>query len=307
MRSAISVLTLCLVQAAWATQTPRDALVELMLADKPQQILEHLPVEIAEPLQKLPPEQLQAALGSLDFRKRMEREGATAERSDDAQILVILHKASQQPEMGSNDGQQVTLRLRLVSQFFEGSDALLVVKPEADFLQGDPPLFYVWMKLDSSSWRLLRVETPDTKLNLQDRDFVDHLSAQHFAQEDAAAAKLRTFTTALIQYQAAYPEIGLPQKLAWLGSGDGDGDCTPSAQHACFVGSDLQCDGDFCQLEGYVYDYQVLNAADWTFVITARPAHYGPGTMRSFYVDESVVVRATSEDRKPTADDSPLR
>ena len=73
------------------------------------------------------------------------------------------------------------------------------------------------------------------------------------------------------------------------------------------MGPDLQCDGDFCQLEGYVYDYQVLNAADWTFVITARPAHYGTGTMRSFYVDESVVVRATSEDRKPTADDSPLR
>ena len=305
MRSAILVLTLCLVQAARAAQTPRDALVELMFADKPQQIMEHLPVEIAEPLQKLPSEQLQAALGSLDFRKRMEREGATAERSDDAQILVILHKASQQPEMGSNDGQQLTVRLRLVSQFFEGSDALLVVKPEADFLKDDPTPLYVWMKLDSSSWRLLRVETPDTRLNLQDRDFVDRLSAQHFEEEDTAAAKLRTLATALIQYQASYPETGLPQKLGWLGSGEGV--CAPSAQHACLLGPDFQCEGDFCQVGDYVYDYQVVNAADGTYMITARPAHYGPGTMRSFFVDESLLIRATSEDRKPTADDSPLR
>src|SRR5205823_1912633 len=138
----------------------------------------------------------------------------------------------------------------------------------------------------------------DTRLNLQDRDFVDRLSAQHFEEEDTAAAKLRTLATALIQYQASYPETGLPQKLGWLGSGEGD--CAPAPQHACLLGPDFQCEGDFCQVGDYVYDYQVVNAADGTYMITARPAHYGPGTMRSFYVDESVVVRATSEDREPT-------
>lgn len=40
-----------------------------------------------------------------------------------------------------------------------------------------------------------------------------------------------------------------------------------------------------------------------TYTITARPVQFGDDAIRSFFIDESGVVRFTDQDREPTAQD----
>ena len=65
---------------------------------------------------------------------------------------------------------------------------------------------------------------------------------------------------------------------------------------------------------GYIIDYQVVPAKKpvagcrvaVSYTAAARPAHYGKTGRRSFFVDQTKVIRFTSEDRAATAEDPEL-
>jgi hypothetical protein len=47
------------------------------------------------------------------------------------------------------------------------------------------------------------------------------------------------------------------------------------------------------------------DASPQNFRLTLRPETYGVGLVRSYYTDESLIIRGTGEDRPATASDPP--
>lgn len=134
----------------------------------------------------------------------------------------------------------------------------------------------------------------------------------NYNAESAAIGRLRTLMTYAVIYQATY-ENGFPPSVAALATGE-----TASCNAAGLLDPSDPSSREL--LEGrsstYVFVYSagppVENPAEGcptgmkSFTIVARPVKYGGVTRRSFFADESGVVRYTTEDRSPTKADSPI-
>lgn len=130
-------------------------------------------------------------------------------------------------------------------------------------------------------------------------------------QENLAAGSLRTIVTAAITYFATYNN-GFPLDLQTLGPPP-EGEAS-SCQHADILDQVLASG----ETQGYRFEYQpgtplaspapgcAAPGAE-SFTVVARPLEYGKDGRRSYFVDESFVIRYTTEDRPATADDPILQ
>jgi len=112
------------------------------------------------------------------------------------------------------------------------------------------------------------------------------LRARVSANETAAQSSLRTVHTAVESYKSV--GTSYPSDLSILSSS------TPP-----YIDSVLGAGSK----QGYSF---VLTGLANTFTATARPQTFGRTGERSFYVDESAVIRYTHENRDPTSADSPI-
>ncbi len=119
-----------------------------------------------------------------------------------------------------------------------------------------------------------------------------------------AAGLLRTVVTAQITYAVTYPQKGFASALAELGP-------PPVRSKPSEKGADL-IDGQLASSEKRGYRFTLrpgppdVHGIVSTFSCTARPLEYERTGLRSFFVDESGIIRATEENRPATADDEPL-
>ena len=117
-------------------------------------------------------------------------------------------------------------------------------------------------------------------------------AAQMFARETAALQAVKTIHTVQVQYESHYGRFA--NSLAELGppvSG------APTAAAANLIGNDL-AGGEKGQ-----YKFVVAGNKEG-YVINATPVHYGSSGMRSFYSDESMVIRENDGPEVATANSS---
>jgi len=107
------------------------------------------------------------------------------------------------------------------------------------------------------------------------------LRARLNANESAAVSALHTISTAAQSYRSVNPTY--PGALATLSN------AVPPYIDSVLGGGTKQ--GYSFSLEGYTY----------TFSATARPVTYGRTGIRSFYVDESGIIRYTTADAAATS------
>lgn len=112
------------------------------------------------------------------------------------------------------------------------------------------------------------------------------IRARLSANEAAAETAIRTLHTAAQSYRAV--NTAFPASLSVLAS------TTPP-----YIDSVLGAGSK----NGYNF---TITAATNTFSATARPQNYGTSGARSFFVDESGVIRYTNADAEPTASDDPI-
>jgi hypothetical protein len=129
-----------------------------------------------------------------------------------------------------------------------------------------------------------------------------------FSNESNAIGQLRTLTAAAGRYQYAYAS-GFPASLAVLASpaAGAPADCTASGLLDHFT--ELR--------QGYRFEYRpgppVERAAAGcpagarSYTVGARPHTYRETGVRSFYADDSGLIRFTRENRAATAVDASLR
>ncbi len=105
------------------------------------------------------------------------------------------------------------------------------------------------------------------------------MRARMSANESAAAMTVRTVVTNQIAYSTMYIDRGYAKDLASLG---GSSPCTPSAEHACLMDSELtrpQCTaGTWCTRDGYKFTIITPDTMPVSeFVIAATPINSNTG------------------------------
>jgi hypothetical protein len=286
--------------SALVAQTPTDALRELVQVSKPEEVERFLTEAAIEKLRALPIEDRKDFLQRLAVKKLLEGESTSLVDSPDPMVLVHLR------ETRDKDGQPDVheLRIRVERLFFEGSDALV----QLSFCQNNEECqtgSFVVMRHEGGRWRLAQVMQLTMQLDLEkELDNVPKLRQDRpRGNEASAVGSLRKYNTAIVVYVSTYPDIGLPASVKVLG-GTGE---EATAENALLVDELMACDGSSCVKSGYRFTYTPVNRSEGRYEITAVPTSYGSTGTRSFFTDETGVIRFSKEDRPATAQDPPLQ
>jgi hypothetical protein len=314
---ATLIFVLCPFAFAWQGNTPESALEEMVTAEKLDSVTRHLPVQIQLAIEKLDTKDKKEVSAKLLVRSRMQQDGVTYSKRDDG-VTWELKNEKNEPEG----------RVRLKNSFISGSDALLMLEftdlhhgegkdsqSNSDAASEDDKnkqLVFVGMRLEEGEWRLIRFGAWEAK-SLEADDLLPHI-APHTSEANAAVAvsNLRTLNTALITYATTYPEVGLPANLQQL---SGKTESEASSEHAMLL------DPSFMAApllrDGYEFRYTLIDPGpidpatgkrhDGSYRISATPIEFGKTGMKSFFTDESAVIRSTIENREATENDDPLQ
>jgi hypothetical protein len=275
----------CALTSARALQaSPQEALEEIATADKADTVIKHMPVKVEEYLQKLPAKEKAALTEKLLLSKQLEREGGKLARSDDGSGWELLEK-----------GGQEKILITFKNTYTSGPDALVeleVREPNQHHVES----LFIGMRFEDGEWRVHQAG------QWQKRDLEELFLPQEEPRERspgaAAASTLRTLNTAMVTYITTYPGQGCPASLQVL-SGRENQEATP--EHAMLL------DQTFLQEPAVKngYEFRYLRIDKERYQITATPVQWGEGA-RSFFTDETAVIRATAESRPANAGDPPL-
>lgn len=277
---------------------PQGTLQELVLASDIKTVENHLPTALTDRMRKLDPTARQRFEQALLISKTLKQAGAEVAVPDDGHALLVLKRG--------DDATDV----KVTREISNGGEALLVL----DLIRSGQSngTIMVWLRMEDGAWRVTELQQPGFRgddIVLDDPAFMERFQSPEQAQSDSnVVSMLWTLNYQLISYRQANPDIGFPsnladlntaQKLGAITSDDGEED--DSAESA----DKSPSTNDFVQ-GGYAFHYVAGGGEHGGYSITARPTEYGKTGTRSFYVDESAVVRSTIENREANASDPPL-
>lgn len=300
----------------WQGNTPEAALEEMVTTDKIEVMARHLPVKVEQAIDGLDEKGKKEVAAKLLPKSVMKREGEVFARSDDGT----------QWELRNQKGQ-LEGTIKPLNSFISGSDALVSLEfteyhpvaensKHSDSDEGPPPQrseprkLLVSMRLEDDEWRVLALG-PWQQKSLEDEDFLHGIVPNpQEANAAAAAATLHGLNAALTAYAMTHPEEGLPSSLQELGKGRSDE--ATSEQGSL----DLALVAVPAIRDGYEFSYTLIDPGttdpetqrnhDGRYRITAKPVEFGKTGLRSFYTDQSRVVRFTNENREANENDDPM-
>jgi len=286
--------TALILGTCWPAQgqsgTPEAALEEMVTATSPEAVIKHLPVVVEEYLKKLPPQAKAGMLDQIVVARQIEREGKKLRRSGDG---------SNWEAVGADGNVEVAIRVK--GTFISGADALVPLEIQRE---NESLTVLLGLRLEEGEWRLTEAgEWHSKKLEdtLLPREGTDN------GHGTATESNLRTLTTALVTYISTYPESGYPTSLRAL---SGTQDEEPSPDHAMLI--DPSWLEDPVIRDGYEFRYTLNDSGagqgrDARWQITATPVELGKAGSRSFFTDQTGVIRVTSESRPANEHDPPLK
>ena len=116
------------------------------------------------------------------------------------------------------------------------------------------------------------------------------LRSKMAANESSAVGSLRSLNTAEVAYATSYPNIGYSANLANLG---GAAPCTATVTTSCLV-DDILAKSNVTAKSGYLNTMSNVTAQggiNVTYQLNANPANRGTTGQRSFFTDQSGVIR----------------
>ena len=118
------------------------------------------------------------------------------------------------------------------------------------------------------------------------------------ANEAYAVSSLRQIGTAQSTYSLTYPDVGYATSLAHLGPGS-----PTSSTAAGLIDDVLGCPGSACNKSGYTF---ILSTGPGAYTVTSTPVSLGTSGRRSFFSDNSGIIRYNTAGSLATVNDSPL-
>ncbi len=121
------------------------------------------------------------------------------------------------------------------------------------------------------------------------------------ANESSAVGSVRTINTAEVTYSSTYPDEGFAAALTNLG---GAIPCTPAIATGCLLDQVLAAGTK----SGYTFTAPGAgNIPRVAYTVTARPVTFGQSGQRSFFSDQSGVIRYTAADAAADVNSNPLQ
>jgi type IV pilus assembly protein PilA len=121
------------------------------------------------------------------------------------------------------------------------------------------------------------------------------LRSRMAANESSSVGSLRTINTAELTYSTAYPNTGYSADMPSLGGVPATCATTATTAAACLIDDVLaQATAAGTAKSGYWFTYAVTGAAggiNVTYTLTAQPANAGTTGQRSFFTDQTGVIR----------------
>lgn len=301
----------------WQGNTPEAALEEIVTTDKIEVMARHLPVKVQEAIDSLDEKRKKELAVKLLPQSVMKRAGEVFAKSDNGTEWELR-----------NEKKEVEGTIKLLNSFVSGSDALLSLEftehpPSQKSKQSDsdenhlpqrssePHVMLVSMRLEGDEWRIVGFG-PWEKKSLEDEDFLHGIVPdRQEANAAATASNLRTLNVALLTYATTYAEVGFPAHLEQLTRGNSD-EATP--EHAAML------DRSFAEnpviRDGYEIRYTLIDpgaahkegetAPEGRYRMTATPVEFGKTGSKSFFTDQSCVIRSTNENREANENDEPM-
>ncbi len=299
------LLALCL-SAFGQSYADVDSLADAFFAKDPESFAKHLPSSLQKSLSELPEASRLAFLREMMPAEKLKAEGVTVTRPDGGDVLAVMEKKTgEQPgrievilDKRISDGYESLLRFR--TRATRGESSEIPELPDA--------AVEAWMRFEDGEWHIFELDASDTHsiLKLDDPTLLKKINQNGMgANEASAVGTLRTYNTAIVTYAATYPDIGVPGSLSVLG-GVAAGQ-EPDRDHALLL--DPSVSTPPYEKSGYRFYYIRTGSTgvNGQYTIVARPIQFGTTGNRSFFTDESGVIRFTEEDREPSSGDPPLR
>ncbi len=237
MRRWPLLLLLSSIGFAQSTQTPRQALLEMVKATSPAQIDKHTPEVLLEEMKKLPPEARQRQQQSMMFLPMLLLASQqTIQTFETGPVFLVVNNAKE------NTRVEVTVERDDLSGDTDNMEfGIHFTKNGKEQDLPFEPRIAMDMKLEKNVWRLsriggsasIRLDDPKVAASLV-KSIQEQWNRQQAAmtsQANPAAPRttaearvvgsLRTLNTAEITYAATYPEVGFTCKLSNLGAGVG--------------------------------------------------------------------------------------
>jgi type IV pilus assembly protein PilA len=128
------------------------------------------------------------------------------------------------------------------------------------------------------------------------------LRSRMAANEASAVGSLRTINTSAVTYSSTYPGNGYPLTLAVMGGAAGT--CTAAVATACLLDQVLAAGTK----SGYTFGLTGIAGTPVVgYTTTAVPVSLGNSGQRSFFSDQSGVIRYNTAGTAPTVADLPLQ
>ena len=124
------------------------------------------------------------------------------------------------------------------------------------------------------------------------------------ANEASAVGSVRTINTAEVTYQTTYPAVGFTVTLTDLGGTPAVCAGTPTSTNACLIDNVLATGPK----SGYTFALGGASGAvpEVTYDVTAIPTATGQSGQRSFFSDQSGVIRYKADGTAPDNTANPL-
>jgi hypothetical protein len=171
---------------------------------------------------------------------------------------------------------------------------------EADDESSCTPCVTLWFLREQDGWRINRISNDSQMYVDVERSVKEWQRPPLSANEYSAIGSLRTINTSQVTYASAYGN-GFATELRHLSGPPNENES--NAEQAMLLDSTFY---DYPLVKsGYRFEYVQLSINEYQVV--ARPVEYGKTGKRSFFTDESGVIRYTLPDRPPTAADPALQ
>jgi hypothetical protein len=294
MRRLVCLLCLLFAIPTMAQYPEVEAAVDALMAKDLRALGKHLPPELEKGLAGLPANEQRGLSEELLPMRTLRRQGALVKRSDSPEAIVVIEPI----DPGARNVP--TASVKLDKRISDGSECLL----RLSFHSGDDDSdqFQVWMKYVDSEWRIYELEEPGGRgrINFGDPKFLAKKRHTDLnSNESSAVLSMRSYLTAATTYQMSYPDIGFPataEDLKPAAASDID------AHHSGLVDNILS--NPPFEKNGYRFTFK---GDKEKFTVIGRPIKFGVSGNRSFFSNESGVIRFTEEDREATEKDRPLQ
>jgi hypothetical protein len=271
--------------AAIAQTSPEEqVLLDMFFAKNAATVENHFPEAVRKVLGELKPEDRAEFEKVIMIRNQLCERAKCSVPGDGHALLAVEREGEPGPEV---------VEVKLHRRLSDGSESVLQFETATS--ERSVESFQVWMSVEEGVWRITEIRGPYGQKVILDKEFAERfVHARLNSNESSAAGNIRTLNTSLVTYASTYPDIGFATSLGALGGEGG------SPNHAGLIDAVLASG----EKSGYRFS---LRGESNEYEIVARPIRFGETGTKSFFTDQSGVIRFTEENRAATASDQPLQ